>query len=242
VPLLSDERIETVYAAANTLAAIAGPNEVDAMDVWLRAGSQGDSGDIRKHVQKCRNRLEKRLQENKDPKKRSPKIQKCWKELQVTEWRYPGINRAVWILTAFSNESVAFLKDRLHPVSSAKQKEFEQLIADLASDSFERREAASRELTLGIVADSVLKNALANHPSLEMRRRLETILDDLPNWREKNAELLRQARAVWVLQQIGTPEAKALLEKVAAGAPSARLTQKAKDALQSLERKKGGDS
>lgn len=150
-----------------------------------------------------------------------------WKKVQLT----------ARILTALSGETAAFFKDHLHPVPTAFQKQFDQHVADLDSDSFERRESATRELSRGVVADSVLEKALANHPSLERRRRLEAILEDLPNWREKNTELLQQVRAIWVLQQIGTPEAKALLEKVAAGAPSARLTQKAKDALESLKKR-----
>jgi HEAT repeat protein len=238
VALLSDEREDIPCIAASTLADIGGPSELVAMDVWLRGVSYRDNADIREGVRYHRDELKKRLEEDKDSRKRAQKVQKCWRELRVTEYLYPGINRAVWILTAFGAETVAFLKDRVRPVPVDTQQHLDQLLADLDSDSFDRREAATRELSRGVVAESVLEKALANRPSLEMRRRLEAILEDFPDWRTKNPELLRSVRAIWVLQQIGTPEARALLEKLAAGAPSALQTQKAKDALQSLDRLK----
>ena len=43
-------------------------------------------------------------------------------------------------------------------------------------------------------------------------------------------------RGLEVLEHIATPEAKQVLQKLAAGAPDARLTREAKAALQRLER------
>jgi hypothetical protein len=63
VALLSDERVEIVYAAAKTLTAIGGPNELVAMDVWFQGVSRRDDTDLRKRVQKCRDALKKRLDE-----------------------------------------------------------------------------------------------------------------------------------------------------------------------------------
>ena len=42
---------------------------------------------------------------------------------------------------------------------------------------------------------------------------------------------LRAVRAVAVLERVGTPDAKALLGRLAKGAPAARLTREATDAL-----------
>lgn len=69
VALLSDEEKIVAYAAAKTLVAIGGPNEVVAMDVWLRGVSHRDDRELREHVQKCRDALKKRLSEKKDPTK-----------------------------------------------------------------------------------------------------------------------------------------------------------------------------
>jgi hypothetical protein len=71
VALLSDKRVEIIYAAAKTLAAIGGPNEVVAMEVWLRGASDRDDPKLLRHVRKCRDALKKRLEEPraKDPSK-----------------------------------------------------------------------------------------------------------------------------------------------------------------------------
>lgn len=69
IALLSDEHTEVGYAAAKTLAAIGGPNEVVAMDVWLRGITYREDRQLREHVQKCRDALKKRLAEKKDPTK-----------------------------------------------------------------------------------------------------------------------------------------------------------------------------
>lgn len=71
VASLSDEYKPVAYAAAKTLATIGGPNEMVAMDVWLRGVSHRDDRQLREHVQKCRDALKKRLDEAraKDPSK-----------------------------------------------------------------------------------------------------------------------------------------------------------------------------
>lgn len=69
VALLSDEDGSIPYSAAKTLAAIGGPNEVVAMDVWLRGVSHRERSRLREHVQKCRDDLQNRLAAKKDPTK-----------------------------------------------------------------------------------------------------------------------------------------------------------------------------
>lgn len=69
VALLSDEFKPVIYMAGKTLSAIGGPNEIVAMDVWLRGVSHRDDRQLREHVQKCRDELKKRLAEKKDPTK-----------------------------------------------------------------------------------------------------------------------------------------------------------------------------
>ena len=49
--------------------------------------------------------------------------------------------------------------------------------------------------------------------------------------------MLRRLRAVHALERIGSPEARALLRKLAKGMPEARLTQDAQDALRRLQKK-----
>ena len=113
-------------------------------------------------------------------------------------------------------------------------KRIEQLLADLDSDAFAEREAASRELIrLRYRVGPLLRKALRNKPTLEVRRRLEAILVE-PN--RPSIEALRTLRAIAVLERIGTPEAQRILEKLAGGA-DAPETREAQAALQRLNRR-----
>ncbi|HMC64722.1 MAG TPA: hypothetical protein VKI65_07270, partial [Gemmataceae bacterium] len=132
-------------------------------------------------------------------------------------------------------QNVPFLKKQLRPAASGDSKRIAQLLAQLDSDEFASREKATQALlALGEQAESALRIALAGETSLEVRRRVEMILEQLEP--SKSAVRLREFRAVEVLEHIGTPEAKQLLQALAKGAPEARLTQEAKAALERLGR------
>ncbi len=108
-----------------------------------------------------------------------------------------------------------------------------RLIADLDSEQFTVREAAVKELEkLDDAAFALLRQALKNKPSLELRRRIEPLLS-VP-WLVQAPEKLRQIRAVTVLEQSGDAEARKVLERLAGGAAEARQTREAKAALQRL--------
>jgi RNA polymerase sigma factor (sigma-70 family) len=136
---------------------------------------------------------------------------------------------------AAGKQSAAYLKGRLSPSSSAtaeQEKVLAQSIADLDSEAFRTREKAMRELeNLGDVALPALLKAQTEPTSLEARRRIERLLSRI----DKASR--QELRAVEVLERIGTPEAKQLLQKLAAGAPGARLTCEAKAALERLNRR-----
>ena len=69
-------------------------------------------------------------------------------------------------------------------------------------------------------------------PTLEMRRRLEQILEAMEN----KPESLRAARAMEVLEWIATPDAVRLIDTLANGAADARLTREAVAARQRRRR------
>lgn len=144
--------------------------------------------------------------------------------------------RAVWRLADAPKDALSFLRKRVKPYPTAAADLTRKLLADLDSDSFEVREAAGKRLKeLGLQAEPALRAALKAKPSLEQRRRIEPILAVLSEMPEKlSPEELRQMRALIVLERIGTPEARQLLEKAAKGPPSARLTRQAQATLTCL--------
>jgi WD40 repeat protein len=138
--------------------------------------------------------------------------------------------QALWLLAAMPERAVPLLRDRLRPAAAAAPEHIARLVADLDSDRFAVRQRAEEELgNLLDVAEAALRAALAGQPSVEVRRRIEVLLNQLDPC--TSPERLRALRALEVLEQIGTPEAQQVLEKLAQGAPQARLTQEAKAAL-----------
>jgi len=86
------------------------------------------------------------------------------------------------------------------------------------------------------VTESALRQALADNPTLELRQRVHRALDRLRG-PVTRPEVLRPLRSVAVLEDIGTPAARKLLETVASGAPAARLTREAQASLNRLKRR-----
>lgn len=144
--------------------------------------------------------------------------------------------RAVWALAEHPEQSVAFLREHLR---SARPKvdadRAKQLLADLDSDEFAKREAASRELAmLGAPVEPALREALEKAPSPEVRRRLQALLVGLR--RDLSAEELRQLRALRALELMGTAAALDLLRDVAHEAPEGPVARQARGALRRLGR------
>ena len=100
------------------------------------------------------------------------------------------------------------------------------------------REKAQEELqNLGDLAEPALRRTLDNKPTLEVRRRVQALLERLRG-PVKGPELLQALRAVAVLEDIGTPKARRLLQELANGAPEARLTREARASLRRLQLRK----
>jgi len=102
---------------------------------------------------------------------------------------------------------------------------------DLDNAQFSVREAAAKELEkLGSQAEGPIQKALSATPPLETRRRLERILET--GYGVPEPITLRDLRAIMVLERIGSPEARKILELLARGAPAALQTREAKQALE----------
>jgi hypothetical protein len=140
-------------------------------------------------------------------------------------------------LVACPASAVPYLAKRLQPVAGAEK--VPRWIADLDSPVFETREKAATGLAaLGDVAEPSLRQALAQHPTLEARRRIERILDKLdPSFSPIQLQALRASD---VLEQIGNAPAREVLRQLAEGAPGSCITQAAKAAVRRLTGKKAG--
>ena len=72
---------------------------------------------------------------------------------------------------------------------------------------------------------------MKGEPSLEMRRRLEALLEKLNPSGPFKGEALRGMRGVQILESLATPESRRILERLAQGMESASLTRAAKESL-----------
>jgi hypothetical protein len=160
-------------------------------------------------------------------------LARWWSDLAGNDAQRAGV--AVASLIRTPGQSVAFLVERLHPSEAPGEKRMARLLAELDADSFQKRQAASRELArLGEMAEAALQRTLKDGPSLEMVRRIERLLAKLE--RGPAPETLRALRAIEVLEHLATPGAKRCLKALAKGAAEARQTRDAKAALARLAR------
>jgi len=117
------------------------------------------------------------------------------------------------------------LKEYFHITRAAATQRLRRWLADLDSSQFQVRKQAQVALEqLGELAEPALRQTLAHRPTLEVRQRVEVLLERLRQ-PVTQPEALRSLRAVGVL------------EELAAGVPEARLSREAKAALQRLARR-----
>jgi RNA polymerase sigma factor (sigma-70 family) len=143
--------------------------------------------------------------------------------------------QAIGRLIAAGDSATALLRTKLVAAPKITEARISSLVADLDGDSFVRREQAFKELEkLLPQVRPALENALARPPSVEVRRRIKSLLA-LPSLVVRDAATLRDIRAVQVLEHVAAMGADGtrlsaldLLKNLAAGAPEARLTQEAK--------------
>lgn len=141
---------------------------------------------------------------------------------------------AVWRLAQSPSVTVTFLRRHLKPADAAEFDRARNYIEDLDSNSFQTREQACAKLEeLGATVVPLLRQALANKPPLEVRRRLDRLLAR-PATLVTSLEVLRRLRAILVLEQIASEDARKLLGELARGTAVALQTEEARSALQRL--------
>ncbi|HEY7154504.1 MAG TPA: WD40 repeat domain-containing protein [Gemmataceae bacterium] len=145
--------------------------------------------------------------------------------------------RASCAFIAGGPEVVGLLRERLRPVPAMEAERVKKLLAQLGDERFAEREAASQGLLrFGAAIEPAVRQARNDRPSLEVRRRLEATLKEMAEKR-LTAEKLRGVRALRVLEQIGTPEARRVLEVLSRGAGGFVRTEEARAALARLDKR-----
>jgi WD40 repeat protein len=131
-------------------------------------------------------------------------------------------------------EAIKWFAKKIALPEALDPKQARRWLADLGSDVFETREAASQALQrLDRQALPYLQEALKSAESLEVRRRVEKILEQQRVG--LTPDQIRQVRAVMVLERIGDGAAQELLRRWADGPAGALLTMEASAALNRLQ-------
>jgi hypothetical protein len=157
-------------------------------------------------------------------------LAKCWADLLSEDG--PTANGALWDLATAPEQSVPFIQDQMRPLFGGDAQRAAKLIVDLDDDVFDVRERASAGLAaMGPTIGPLLKKALSDTKSSEVRQRLKVLLSKLKETIPWARERLRVFRALTALEQSGAPAARAVLEATAKGAVEPELKQAAREAL-----------
>jgi WD40 repeat protein len=143
---------------------------------------------------------------------------------------------AIGRLQADGDKTVAALAKHFKPGSAQP---LQNLIAQIDNEDFLVRERATKELmALGRDAAAPLEKALLVARSAEARGRILVIQEHLDKGEGKATGRLRGLRTLEVLEGIGTPAARKVLEFVATGEPNAEITVEARATLKRLAERK----
>lgn len=149
-------------------------------------------------------------------------------------------HRAMERLIAAGDAAVAYCRKYLLPAKPVDDRHVDRLLERLDAPRFADRQRAANDLeALDMQVEPHLRRATTLGTSAEMRRSATRLLERLDG-PVAGADLLRGLRGVEILQRIGTIEARTLLEQLATGDPTARLTRAAKTALQFTPQTHGG--
>jgi RNA polymerase sigma factor (sigma-70 family) len=158
-------------------------------------------------------------------------LQQSWAELAGDDAK--AAFQAIRMFVAAPDRAVAFLRERLKLVPAVDAVQVREVVRRLNSPRFAERQQAAQELErLADRAVPILRAALKDAASAEVRQTLQRLLDKLA---AGTPEALRAIRAAEVLEHVGTQAARQHLRALAGGAPGATLTTAAAAALQRLE-------
>lgn len=164
-------------------------------------------------------------------------VRAAWEALAApsAEAAYPAL---VW-LAGRGNEAVTVVQEAVRSTAYPTPERVAEWRAQLGAPVFADREDAERRLRWAVghfgghyAAD--LRRAVGDHPNPDVRRRLTRALAALDRF-EPVSEDVRAARAVEVLERIGSLAAQDALAELAAGPRDAWVTRDARAALARLQ-------
>ncbi len=144
--------------------------------------------------------------------------------------------QAIGKLAADPSQSIPFLAAILaKSAPSVDPKKVAMLLIDLDADDFSTREKASAELsTMGKAVEIDLRQHLGKSGSLEVDKRLQSLLEAIPaDAADQDVGIIR---AVEALERIGDASARAALKKLAKEAGNPVLKREAEASWRRLER------
>ena len=160
-------------------------------------------------------------------------LENAWNDLTASEAAesFKSEGRFVWAPA----DAVKFFAEKIKPVEALDPKRIQRLLADLGSDVFAVREAASKAIrALDEQAIPYLEATLKSAESVEVRLRVQRILEQHQG-APLTSEQIRRSRAVMLLELIGDGASKSLLQRWAGGPAGAQLTTEAAATLTRLE-------
>jgi RNA polymerase sigma factor (sigma-70 family) len=159
-----------------------------------------------------------------------------WKSLRYAD--AATAFQAMRRMMARPGPALALLGQCLRPAPAVSTTTVQHLLRDLESEEFGTRQKAAAGLEdVADRAEMLLCKALQKKLSPETGRAIAYALESASPAAPPRR---REARAVEVLEHIGTPEARRLLKALAGGAVEAFLTREAKASLQRLEQRPTG--
>jgi dipeptidyl aminopeptidase/acylaminoacyl peptidase len=153
--------------------------------------------------------------------------------------------RAVWSLAEAGKPAVQLMNEQIPSLIEEKSSPVDlarvaKLIAQLDDDDVAVRERATEELKgLGKAAEQPMRLALERTPSAEVDYRLKLLLSNMSS---EAPRIIHLIRAIEVLENQGTPEARKLLEQLAGEQSKEQVKNDAKASLDRLALRDGNKS
>jgi hypothetical protein len=148
--------------------------------------------------------------------------------------------QGIVVMSKTPERAVPFVKERVKAVPPPDPKQIAQYLVDIESGVFRTRALAIKELErlAELALPAIDKKIADKSSSLEARRQLEALTQKPKS--VLSGEELRSLRAVEILEQVGTPEARAVLGDLSRGGEGAILTEQSRRALARLSQRSGG--